>query len=58
MVTAILAIEDYHFYQHGALDLKGTLRALITNQASNGVVHLVDRYEAPVSWYTGKRFGE
>jgi aspartate carbamoyltransferase catalytic subunit len=22
------------------------------------VVHLVDRYEAPVSWYTGKRFGE
>ena len=38
MVTAILAIEDYRFYQHGALDLKGTLRALITNQASNGVV--------------------
>ncbi|HEY0905396.1 MAG TPA: transglycosylase domain-containing protein, partial [Marmoricola sp.] len=25
-------------YEHGALDLKGTLRALITNQASNGVV--------------------
>ncbi|MFN8195450.1 MAG: transglycosylase domain-containing protein [Nocardioidaceae bacterium] len=38
MVKAILAIEDYRFYQHGALDLKGTVRALITNQANNGVV--------------------
>ena len=38
MVEAIVAIEDYRFYQHGAIDLKGTLRALITNQASNGVV--------------------
>jgi membrane peptidoglycan carboxypeptidase len=38
MVKAIVAIEDYRFYQHGALDLKGTLRALVTNQASNGVV--------------------
>ena len=38
MVKAIVAIEDYRFYQHGALDLKGTLRALVTNQASGGVV--------------------
>ncbi|MEO5851755.1 MAG: penicillin-binding protein [Nocardioides sp.] len=38
MVKAIVAIEDYRFYQHGALDLKGTLRALVTNQASSGVV--------------------
>ncbi|WP_202387743.1 transglycosylase domain-containing protein [Nocardioides flavescens] len=38
MVKALVAIEDYRFYQHGALDLKGTLRALITNQASDGVV--------------------
>ena len=38
MVKAILAIEDYRFYQHGALDMRGTLRALITNQASDGVV--------------------
>ena len=38
MVKAIVAIEDYRFYEHGALDLKGTLRALITNQANNGVV--------------------
>ena len=35
---ASVAIEDYRFYQHGAIDLKGTLRALITNQANNGVV--------------------
>jgi membrane peptidoglycan carboxypeptidase len=38
MVKSIVAIEDYRFYQHGALDLKGTLRALITNQSSGGVV--------------------
>ncbi len=38
MREAIVAIEDYRFYQHGALDLRGTLRALVTNQASAGVV--------------------
>ena len=38
MVKALVAIEDYRFYQHGAIDLKGTLRALITNQANDGVV--------------------
>ncbi len=38
MRQAIVAIEDYRFYEHGALDMKGTLRAFITNQASSGVV--------------------
>ncbi len=38
MVKAIVAIEDYRFYDHGALDLKGTLRAFITNQARGGSV--------------------
>jgi membrane peptidoglycan carboxypeptidase len=38
MVKSIIAIEDYRYYQHGALDLKGTLRALVTNQASGGAV--------------------
>ncbi len=38
MVKAIVAIEDYRFYEHGALDLKGTLRALITNKASGSQV--------------------
>ncbi len=35
MREAIVAIEDYRFYEHGALDLKGTLRAFLTNQTSN-----------------------
>ncbi len=38
MVKSIVAIEDYRFYEHGALDLRGTLRALVTNQAEGGVV--------------------
>jgi membrane peptidoglycan carboxypeptidase len=38
MRKAILAIEDYRFYEHGAIDLKGTLRAFITNQTSDEVV--------------------
>jgi membrane peptidoglycan carboxypeptidase len=38
MVKAIVAIEDYRFYDHGALDIKGTLRAFITNQANGGAV--------------------
>ncbi len=38
MVKSIVAIEDYRFYDHGALDLKGTLRAFVTNQANAGSV--------------------
>ncbi|WP_432476238.1 penicillin-binding protein [Nocardioides sp. GXQ0305] len=38
MVESIVSIEDYRFYEHGALDLRGTLRALVTNQAQGGVV--------------------
>ena len=38
MRKAIIAIEDYRFYQHGALDLKGTLRAFVTNQANDGTI--------------------
>jgi membrane peptidoglycan carboxypeptidase len=38
MTAAIVSIEDYRFYQHGAIDLKGTLRAFVTNQANNGTV--------------------
>jgi membrane peptidoglycan carboxypeptidase len=34
MQHAIVAIEDQRFYQHGGIDLKGTLRALVNN--SNG----------------------
>jgi membrane peptidoglycan carboxypeptidase len=36
MRQAVLAIEDARFYEHGALDLKGTLRAFIRNQTNDG----------------------
>jgi membrane peptidoglycan carboxypeptidase len=37
MRRAIVAIEDSRFYQHGALDLKGAIRALATNAEANQV---------------------
>jgi membrane peptidoglycan carboxypeptidase len=38
MRQAQLAIEDHRFYEHGALDLKGTMRALIRNSTGDGSV--------------------
>jgi membrane peptidoglycan carboxypeptidase len=35
MRQAQLAIEDHRYYEHGALDLKGTLRALVRNSTSD-----------------------
>ncbi|GLF95990.1 transglycosylase domain-containing protein [Streptomyces yaizuensis] len=37
MQKAIIAVEDSRFYQHGAIDLKGVLRALNKNATSGGV---------------------
>jgi membrane peptidoglycan carboxypeptidase len=37
MRDAIIAVEDYRFYQHGALDIEGTVRALAKNLTSGGV---------------------
>ncbi|MFI6506261.1 transglycosylase domain-containing protein [Streptosporangium sp. NPDC050855] len=37
MKTAIISIEDDRFYQHGAIDLEGTIRALAKNLSSGGV---------------------
>lgn len=34
MQKAILAIEDVRFYSHGALDVKGTIRAAVNNATS------------------------
>src|SRR6202044_4089942 len=31
MLDAIVAIEDDRFWQHGALDVKGTMRALVND---------------------------
>ncbi|MGI3782772.1 MAG: transglycosylase domain-containing protein, partial [Janthinobacterium lividum] len=35
MRQAQLAIEDHRYYEHGALDIKGTLRALVRNSTSD-----------------------
>jgi membrane peptidoglycan carboxypeptidase len=35
MKQAILAIEDYRFYEHGGIDLKGTMRAFVNNQGGD-----------------------
>ncbi|MFI0416872.1 transglycosylase domain-containing protein [Spongiactinospora sp. 9N601] len=37
MRQAIVAIEDARFYEHGGLDVRGTLRALITNTQAGGI---------------------
>ncbi|MFD8015782.1 transglycosylase domain-containing protein [Streptomyces sp. NPDC058955] len=37
MQKAIVAIEDSRFYEHGAIDLKGVLRAINKNAQSGGV---------------------
>ncbi|MFF0772019.1 transglycosylase domain-containing protein [Nonomuraea wenchangensis] len=37
MKKAIISIEDYRFYEHGAIDIEGTMRALAKNLASGGI---------------------
>ena len=37
MRQAIVAIEDARFYQHGAIDFKGTIRAVLNNLSHNPV---------------------
>ncbi|WP_336216250.1 transglycosylase domain-containing protein [Nonomuraea sp. LPB2021202275-12-8] len=37
MKTAIVAIEDDRFYEHGAIDIEGTARALVKNLTSGGI---------------------
>ncbi|GLW12201.1 carboxypeptidase [Microtetraspora sp. NBRC 13810] len=37
MRQAVVAIEDARFYEHAGLDVKGTLRALITNTQAGGI---------------------
>ncbi|MEV0381789.1 transglycosylase domain-containing protein [Nonomuraea sp. NPDC050643] len=38
MQTALIAIEDFRFYQHGPIDVEGTARALLKNVTSGGVM--------------------
>ncbi|GAA0913230.1 transglycosylase domain-containing protein [Nonomuraea longicatena] len=35
MKVAVVSIEDNRFYQHGAIDIEGTIRALVTNLGSS-----------------------
>ena len=37
MRQAVVAIEDSRFYEHGGIDLRGTLRAFVNNQAGEDV---------------------
>jgi membrane peptidoglycan carboxypeptidase len=37
MRQAVVAIEDSRFYQHGGIDLRGTLRAFVNNQSGDDV---------------------
>ncbi len=37
MQKALIAIEDVRFYEHGGIDVKGTLRALLANGSSGQV---------------------
>ncbi|TMR98727.1 transglycosylase domain-containing protein [Nonomuraea basaltis] len=37
MKTAIISIEDYRFYEHGPIDIEGTIRALAKNLTSGGI---------------------
>lgn len=38
MKSAIIAIEDHRFYEHGGIDLKGIGRAFFTNVKAGGIV--------------------
>ncbi|GIH89845.1 transglycosylase domain-containing protein [Planobispora siamensis] len=48
MKTAIIAIEDYRFYEHGAIDIEGTIRAFAKNlhsgQVSQGGSSITQQY--------------
>jgi membrane peptidoglycan carboxypeptidase len=37
MRQAVIAIEDARFYQHGGVDIKGTVRALVTNARAGDI---------------------
>ncbi|MFC7590694.1 transglycosylase domain-containing protein [Nonomuraea antimicrobica] len=37
MQQALIAIEDFRFYQHGPIDVEGTARALVKNLTTGGV---------------------
>ncbi|NUP02841.1 MAG: transglycosylase domain-containing protein, partial [Nonomuraea sp.] len=38
MQTALIAIEDFRFFEHGPIDIEGTARALVKNFTGGGVM--------------------
>ena len=62
MRTAIIAIEDHRFYEHGPLDLTGTARALLTNIATGANVQggstITQQYVKMVQIEEAKKAGD
>lgn len=60
MQQAQIAIEDHRFYQHGALDLQGTLRALISTARGNtqGASTLTQQYVRYAQVYAAEERGD
>ena len=59
MQRAIVAIEDARFFQHGAIDVKGTVRAALTDLGGGGTLQggstLTQQYVKNVLLYGGDR---
>lgn len=49
MKTAIISIEDYRYYEHGPIDIEGTLRALARNMQAGGVAQGAPRSPSSTS---------
>lgn len=62
MRQAMIAIEDHRFYEHGPLDLQGTLRALLTNVAAGDVTQggstITQQYVKMVQVEEAKKAGD
>ncbi|WP_375424950.1 transglycosylase domain-containing protein [uncultured Friedmanniella sp.] len=61
MQQAIVSIEDHRFYEHGPIDLIGTLRAFLRNSASDGATQggssITQQYVKMVQVEAAKRTG-
>jgi membrane peptidoglycan carboxypeptidase len=62
MRQAIVSIEDHRFYEHGPIDLVGTLRAFLRNSAAEGVTQggssITQQYVKMVQVEAAKRSGD
>ena len=62
MRQAIVSIEDHRFYEHGPIDLMGTLRAFLRNQAADGATQggssITQQYVKMVQIEEAKKAGD